>query len=343
MKKHLLLFLFPFLCFSQNAKEIAKKCMNSTVSLIMEDKFKQPLSLGSGFIVEEGKVITNLHVIEDAKFGYAVISGENKLHKIEGYFSVDSTNDLALLSVPTLKGDPLRISDNTSEIGEKIYVIGNPKGLSGTISDGIISGIRTFDGSELLQITAPISPGSSGGPVINNNGQLVGVSVGAWESGQNLNFAIPNKYVLNIIQNKSIQIEKLNIKSLDKSDDIENSDVNVESGVQITNLEWYKYEHGNSMFPFKRFDYLLALSIQNNLEYSISDVKLLFILYDKNGRPVDYGDFEPLDKRYEEESIRPFLSKYIHLKPRLSYDKRYLARKPGERLEIRVLDYSIEK
>ena len=165
--------------------------MASTVSLVMEDNFKQPLSLGSGFIIDNGKVITNLHVIEDAKYGYVTISGESKKHKIEGYLVVDKTNDLALLSVPTLVGAPIEINGNNPEIGEKIYAIGNPKGLSGTISEGIISGIRTFDNEELIQITAPISPGSSGGPVINNNGELIGVSVGTLESGQNLNFAIP--------------------------------------------------------------------------------------------------------------------------------------------------------
>ena len=106
MKKcFLLLTLIPTLMFSQNAKEIAKKCMASTVSLVMEDNFKQPLSLGSGFIVDDGKVITNLHVIEDAKYGYVTISGESKKHKIEGYLAVDKTNDLALLSVPSLVGN----------------------------------------------------------------------------------------------------------------------------------------------------------------------------------------------------------------------------------------------
>jgi hypothetical protein len=90
MKKILFTFLLvPIFSFSQDAKEIAKKCMPSTVSVIMEDKYNQPLSLGSGFIVGDGKIITNVHVIKDAIFGYAIISGETQRHKIEGYFSIN--------------------------------------------------------------------------------------------------------------------------------------------------------------------------------------------------------------------------------------------------------------
>jgi len=74
MKKILILFFVPFAMFGQDAKEIAKKCMSSTVSLVMEDNYKQPLSLGSGFIVGSGKIVTNVHVIENASYGYVTIS-----------------------------------------------------------------------------------------------------------------------------------------------------------------------------------------------------------------------------------------------------------------------------
>mgnify|MGYP001074708502 CR=1 FL=1 len=339
MKKHfLLLLLFPTLIFSQNAKEIAKKCMASTVSLVMEDNFKQPLSLGSGFIVDDGKVITNLHVIEDAKYGYVTISGESKKHKIEGYLVVDKTNDLALLSVPSLVGTSIEINGNNPEIGEKIYAIGNPKGLSGTISEGIISGIRTFDNEELIQITAPISPGSSGGPVINNNGELIGVSVGTLESGQNLNFAIPTKYVTKIIEKDNSQITKLDIKSTIKKS-TNNLDKGIKEGVKVTNLEW-EYIEWTTAMPFKKFNYLNGFSIQNNLEYTISNVKLLIIMYDKTGRPVDYEEYEPLSYRDE---IAPFLSKYIDIGRYFGSSKRFLAKKYGEKIKIRVLDFKIKE
>ncbi len=72
---------------------------------------------------------------------------------------------------------PLLLSDTDfPEIGERVYAIGNPKGLEGTFSEGIVSGKRVFEENEIIQITAPISPGSSGGPVINTRGEVIGIA-----------------------------------------------------------------------------------------------------------------------------------------------------------------------
>jgi S1-C subfamily serine protease len=344
MKKYfLLLLLFPTLIFSQNAKEIAKKCMASTVSLVMEDNFKQPLSLGSGFIIDDGKVITNLHVIEDAKYGYVTISGESKKHKIEGYLSVDKTNDLALLSVPTLIGTSIEINGNNPEIGENIYAIGNPKGLSGTISEGIISGIRTYDNEELIQITAPISPGSSGGPVINNNGQLIGVSVGTLDAGQNLNFAIPTKYVSKLISQPSSQITKLNIESASKKDKPNNLGKGIKEGLEIINIEWESITDyiGNGKYGVieRRLE---GFSIKNNLPYEITKVKLLLILRNVQGQPIDAFEYSPYISY--REYIKPFLAKYVEAGFASSIGRERVGkRKKGEKLEIRILDFSIKE
>ena len=339
MKMHfLLLLLFPALIFSQNAKEIAKKCMASTVSLVMEDNYKQPLSLGSGFIVDNGKIITNLHVINDAKYGYVTISGESKKHKIEGYFAIDKINDLVLLSVPTLSGKSIEINRNNPEIGEKIYAIGNPKGLSGTISEGIISGIRNFKNEELIQITAPISPGSSGGPVINNSGKLIGVSVGTLDAGQNLNFAIPTKYVSKLIQKPKTQITQLNIKSIAKKNSQNNIGKDIKKGVEIINIEWEMKDY------VKGLEYHLeGFSIKNNLPYEIADVKLIFILRNDQGEPIDVFEYTLYNSMY---NIKPFLAKYVDTGPATSISiNSYRAgrRKKGEKLEIRILDFSIKE
>lgn len=345
MKKNflLLLLLLPTLMFSQNAKEIVKKCMASTVSLVMEDNFKQPLSLGSGFIVDDGKVITNLHVIEDAKYGYVTISGEIEKHKIEGYLAIDKDNDLALLSVPSLIGISIELNENNAEIGEKVYAIGNPKGLSGTISEGIISGIRTFDNEELIQITAPISPGSSGGPVINNNGQLIGVSVGTLEAGQNLNFAIPTKHVSKLIKLPKTQITQLDIKSATKKSSQSNLGKGIKEGIEIINVEWESFgevnDYGNWIILGKR---IKGFSIKNNLPNEVQYVSLLFILKNSDGTPIDYTEIQPLSYR---ESIKPFLSKYITLGDinTFYFKERVYNKKNGEKLEVRILDFKIKE
>ena len=109
-------------------------------------------------------------MIAGTKYGHVFVNESSTKHKIAGYFIVDKTNDLAILSVPTLTGKSLPLLSSRQAIGEKIYAIGNLKGLFGTISEGIVSGLRTLENKSLIQITAPISPSSSGGPVINNSG-----------------------------------------------------------------------------------------------------------------------------------------------------------------------------
>jgi len=76
------------------------------------------------------------------------------------------------------------------EVGDTVYVAGNPKGLEGTFSQGIVSGIRRVKGNRYLQITAAISEGSSGGPILNESGDVIGIAVATVREGQNLNFAV---------------------------------------------------------------------------------------------------------------------------------------------------------
>ncbi len=95
-------------------------------------------------------------------------------------------------------------------------MIGSPKGLPSTISDGLVSSLRNFEGKKFIQITAPISSGSSGGPVLNSNGELVGISVGQLSGGQNLNFAIPITYLQKLLiseRSKAESLTKLPVKT----------------------------------------------------------------------------------------------------------------------------------
>ena len=96
-----------------------------------------------------------------------------------------------------IKTHPLTISASEQiNVGERIYVLSNPKGLAGTISTGIVSGgIRRSKDTELLQIDAPISPGSSGGAVLNASGEVIGIATASLSGGQNLNFAVPSSRI----------------------------------------------------------------------------------------------------------------------------------------------------
>jgi S1-C subfamily serine protease len=153
---------------------------------------RTPTGVGSGFVAaKDGKVVTNFHVIRNAAQAVVETSDGAKYKDVE-VIALDETRDLAVLRIraPGLK--PLSLGDSAlSKPGEHVVAIGNPLGLGNTVSDGLLSGIRNLKQLALLQISAPISPGSSGGPVFNDHGEVIGVSTLLLTGGQNLNFAIP--------------------------------------------------------------------------------------------------------------------------------------------------------
>ncbi len=190
-----------------SAQDIAKKALAATVYLEMQDKSGKTLGFGSGFFVKPNIIATNYHVIEGAAKGTAKLVGKSTRYNIEGVTATDQVNDLALIKVTAYGVKPLFPGNSdTVEIGDTVYVAGNPKGLEGTFSDGIISSRRDKYTKERLQMTAPISPRSSGGPVLNRKGEVIGVSVAVHRDlyAQNLNFAIPSNYLRKLLdQSKS--------------------------------------------------------------------------------------------------------------------------------------------
>ena len=157
-------------------------------------------SLGSGFFIrQDGVLVTNLHVVAGADtISVEIASGE--IYDNVYTLSIDERRDLILLQIPASKLFTLSIADDRdTEVGDRVYVIGNPLGLEGTFSDGMISAKRVEDGVAYLQVTAPISQGSSGGPVLNSAGQAIGVTTLTYTEGQNLNMAIPARYAADLL------------------------------------------------------------------------------------------------------------------------------------------------
>ncbi len=186
---------------AQTIEQIAEKALAATVYLEMQDSIGETLSIGSGFFVRQDLIVTNYHVIEGAARGTAKLVGKHTKYTIEGVATTNTYNDLVLLKIPASGVKPLPLVENSDrvKIGARVYVAGNPKGLEGTFSDGIISSKRGGPAKGCLQMTAPISPGSSGGPVLNTRGEVIGVSFMTIEGGQNLNFAIPSNYIKTLL------------------------------------------------------------------------------------------------------------------------------------------------
>jgi S1-C subfamily serine protease len=153
--------------------------------------------LGTGFYVKStGLLLTNFHVVEGAEIVGVKTKESVNVQWAKKARGFDLDNDLVALEVETPMAKPVALGDsNQVNVGEPVVVIGNPEGLEQTISNGLISGIREVDGRKLFQISAPISEGSSGSPVFNESGEVIGVVVSSLESGQNLNFAVPINYV----------------------------------------------------------------------------------------------------------------------------------------------------
>lgn len=218
--KHIWLFALPLFLFSCNiqqpkdkqtdnngndsqtemeqhvltAEEVYNNSVNK-VALLLCYENGVPSSQGSGFFIDKNTLVTNYHVIEGTTSIEIKTSEEEDFYR--GGKVVLASEEFDLAIIRTNKDFPFFSIDSTGKekVGSKVYTIGNPRGLEGTISDGILSGKRNEYGTEYLQITAPISPGNSGGPLLNENGEVIGVSTFTFVNGQNLNFAMPIKYI----------------------------------------------------------------------------------------------------------------------------------------------------
>jgi hypothetical protein len=162
---------------------------------------RSPLSLGAGFIVrQDGWIATNLHVIEGARELIVVLADRSE-HPVIEVLAVDEKRDLAIIRIEKNSLPALLLGESsTLRAGDPVVAIGHPLGLEDTVSNGLVSAVRTVNPSlTLLQISAPIAPGSSGGPLFNEQGQVIGVAAVVSTQGQNLNFGVPASYLKDLL------------------------------------------------------------------------------------------------------------------------------------------------
>ena len=195
---------------------IAKAANGAIVSIVMSDKNGKPIAQGSGFLVsKDGVIVTNYHVISEGSSAIVKFP-DGAFYVVDGVLAFDKARDIAIIKTHGENFQTLILGNSDQiQIGEDVVAIGNPLSLESTVSNGIVSGIRAVEaeGGKYLQITAPISPGSSGGPLFNMAGEVIGITTMYLKGGENLNFAIPindaKLLLLLLAQSKSTQIGAL--------------------------------------------------------------------------------------------------------------------------------------
>jgi Flp pilus assembly protein TadD len=190
-----ILFLFAASARAEDSlPELIRRVKPSVVSVITYNAAGEVALTGSGFFVRPGEVLTNLHVVEGAhRAEIRTFEGKGKTYQVKGLVDVDAEGDLALLSIdmPAERTRTVELTATIPDEGERIFVIGNPLRLEGSVADGIVSAVREVPGlGRIVQITAPISHGNSGSPVFNMKGQVVGVVTIRVMNGENINLAL---------------------------------------------------------------------------------------------------------------------------------------------------------
>lgn len=188
-----------------SAKEVYAKCGPATVEILAT--YSNGKSQGSGFFIDNGIVVTNYHVVDGAS-SIEVITHDKKKFKVDTILGYDKDIDLIIFSINS-ENEILTINPGDVSVGETVYALGSPLGLSGTLTAGIVSTrSRVLYNVDYIQITASISQGNSGGPLLNAYGEIIGINTFTYVDGQNLNFAVNVSEINKLNLNRPISVSE---------------------------------------------------------------------------------------------------------------------------------------
>lgn len=192
---------------SPEISSIVKQCGPSIVMVLTKDESGQEVGLGSGIIVSsDGKVVTNYHVLAGAHSATVKLT-TGAFYTVAGVIASlpEPEKDIVMFKIEASNLPIARLGNSDKlQRGDKVIAIGNPKGLENSVSDGIVSNISQEEKTRTIQFTAPISPGSSGGALLNLQGEVVGITTKSLTEGQNLNFAVPINEVRPLLNQQKI-------------------------------------------------------------------------------------------------------------------------------------------
>lgn len=170
---------------------------SSVVMIMVHDKRGEPFASGSGIMIgRKGYILTNHHVLTEGSFFTIRIENDDNCYKTDQIIKYNQVLDLAVIRIDR-ELVPLPIYKEPQKLvrGQKVVAIGSPLGLFNSVSDGIIAGFRVLDDVDMIQYTAPTSPGSSGGAVLNMYGEVIGISTAIAREAQGINWAVGYEFI----------------------------------------------------------------------------------------------------------------------------------------------------
>lgn len=280
-------------------RQIYSKCAPATAEVITYDSRGLGINLGTGFFIDNGVLVTNFHVIEGSS-SIQINMNDNKVYEVEKVLGYDKTKDIAVLKVNSTKNAYLTVSGRGIYTGDTIYALGSSEGLTGTFSSGIVSSAsRTIEKTNYIQISAPISQGNSGGPLLNIYGEVVGINTMGYKEGENLNFAVniaelkkidlshPRSIVAVTGGDSSLDINEIkedSSKSAAKSTAqvLKNKDMLTGSLIDGSSSDYYRFELETTS------NMILFVGTEKDADYKHMKIELM----DESGKVVYAPDME---------------------------------------------------
>jgi S1-C subfamily serine protease len=185
---------------TRTTAEIAAQARRAVVTIETTNAVGGDVALGSGFVISaDGVIVTNWHVMTGAAAATVTLTNGEIFHHV-AFLDGDPTTDIAILKIPASRLPTLTMTSETPPIGSRVVAVGSPLGLNDTVSEGIVSAVRSIRGRVLVQTTTPIGPGSSGGPLINAQGVVFAVSTLMLDGAPLINFGVPARYAMAFVR-----------------------------------------------------------------------------------------------------------------------------------------------
>ncbi len=188
-------------CVPVTPEQVFSRASRSVVMVYAADTSHKIVGRGSGVFVDKDLFVTNCHVIARGKI---FLVGHRQARLPARLMAYDADKDLCVMEVQGLDVAPARIGDaNAVRVGQRVYAVGAPEGFELTLSEGLVSGLRESAGGRYIQTTAAMSEGSSGGGLFDSEGRLIGITAFIFSAGQNLNFAAPADWAVDLMKQAS--------------------------------------------------------------------------------------------------------------------------------------------